>query len=312
MRLAVIDMGTNTFNLIISELYQNQFEILFSTKEPVKLGQKLKTLHRIDSQGIQRIIQVLKKYLNIVEEYSVKEIIALATSSIRTAQNQQEVLDIIKQETGIQVHVIDGDREAELIYLANKYAIDPCINQSLDTPYLIMDIGGGSTEFIIFNNDNCLWKKSFLLGMARLIDELKPQDPITQQDIDKAYNYLNSHLQELAENVSRYSPKILVGSSGVFDSIVEMIEANIHPLHKNPSCCKIDLKDFYTIFNQILPLPYQDRLQYKGLIPMRADMIIMSLLIIDYVLKTYKIEELIVSFYSLKEGVIIEKMKYLS
>lgn len=312
MRFAVIDMGTNTFNLIISEINQKQFEILFSTKEPVKLGQKLKAHHHIDSQGIQRIIQVLKEYINIINQFSVKEIIALATSSIRTAQNQQEVLDIIKQEIGIDVRIIDGDREADLIYLANKYAIEYCTNKPFDKPYLIMDIGGGSTEFIISNNNNCLWKKSFLLGMARLIDELKPQDPITQQDIEKTYHYLDVHLQDLANNISYYSPKILVGSSGVFDSIVEMIEANIQPLHKTQSCCKINIQDFYTVFNQILPLPYHDRLQFKGLIPMRADMIIMSMLIIDYVLKKYKIEEIIVSFYSLKEGVIIEKMKQLN
>lgn len=309
-RIAVIDMGTNTFNLLIAEYSAHNFKVLYSDKQPVKLGQKLKEQHIIDTVGISRIIQTLSYYKNIIEKYQVTDIKAIATSSIRTAKNQKESLDIITNNLGLNVEVIDGVREAELIYIANQFAIQNCKQENTRSPYLIMDIGGGSTEFIIAQQQ-ALWKQSFLLGMARLIDEIQPQDPITPDDINRVFAYLDNILQPLHNAVQQFQPETLVGSSGVFDSIVEMIEANIRSLSKTQSCCNIDKDDFYTIYYHILPLTYQQRLNFKGLIQMRADMIVMSLLLIDYVLKKYSLQQIIVSFYSLKEGVIVEKMKML-
>lgn len=308
MKLAVIDMGTNTFNLLIAEYQKDNFHVLYSAKEPVKLGQKMAASHFIDNEGINRILRVLELYLNEIKKYAVDEMVAVATSSIRTAKNRDEVMQIIQEKTGIEVQVIDGEREAELIYVANQYAVKKCM-QNFSYPVLIMDIGGGSTEFIIANQQNCLWKKSFLIGMSRLIDEIKPNDPVQSSDIERIRQYLNNILEPLTLQISQHCPRTLVGSSGVFDSVVEMIEANIHTLRKNKSCCFINKEDFDIIYHQILPLAYQDRLTFKGLIEMRADMIVISLILIDYILKKYNPENFVVSFYSLKEGAVIEKMR---
>ncbi len=312
MRLAVIDMGTNTFNLIIAEVLPNSFHILHSTKEPVKLGQKLKGQHSLSADGIQRIVSVIQKFLDVINTYDVGKTLAIATSSIRTAKNQEEVIQIIKQRFHLDIQVIDGEREAELIYIANHYATQSCIQSLNDKHFLIMDIGGGSTEFIISDKNNAVWKKSFLLGMARLIDEIQPQDPPTSDDIQKLKNYLDHHLQPLHSALQHYSSHTLIGSSGVFDSIVEMIEANIHLLSKNEQCCVTPQNDFYTIFHKILPLSLKERLQFPGLIEMRADMITMSLLLIDYVITKFDIKNFIVSFYSLKKGVVIETLRTLN
>lgn len=304
MRLAVIDMGTNTFNLLITEVTNTEFKVLYSTKDPVKLGQKTQGQHSIDANKINTILSTLTNYLNEIEKYRVDKKIVVATSSIRTAKNQKEIVDTVKAKLGIDIQVIDGEREAELIYHANRHAIKMNTEE-----HLIMDIGGGSTEFIIANSEQIFWKKSFLLGMARLMDEIHPHDPIQPSDIKTVFSYLDQALYPLKETIATYHPKILVGSSGVFDSLVEMIEANIRPLHKTQSSCEITIEDFYTIYHQLLPLSYAERLTFKGLIEMRADMIIMSLLLIDYVLKNYKLEKLKVSFYSLKEGVVLEEMR---
>ncbi|GIV28415.1 MAG: hypothetical protein KatS3mg027_2229 [Bacteroidia bacterium] len=312
MRIAVIDMGTNTFNLVVAEIHQNTFQILYSTKEPVKLGQKLKDQHVLSHHQIEKILEVLQKYLSIAQKFSVDKILALATSSIRTAQNKEEIKKNVREKLNLDIQIIDGEREAELIYLANHFAVQSCINSVNDRNFLIMDIGGGSTEFILSDKNRSLWKQSFLLGMARLIDELKPQDPIHPTDILTLKNYLEKHLHPLNAALKQYPTKTLVGSSGVFDSIVEMIEANIHPLPKNDQCCVISKNDFYTIFQKILPLPYSERLKFPGLIEMRADMVTMSLLLIDFVFTNFNLENFIVSFYSLKEGVLIEEMKKVS
>lgn len=308
MKLAVIDMGTNTFNLLIAECLNDDFRVVYSDKQPVKLGQKSAEYHFIDGEGIRRISQVLELYRTQIEKYSVDEVLAIATSSIRTAQNRQEVLNFVKEKFQISVQIIDGLREAELIYIANQYAIRQCMKDQ-HYPALIMDIGGGSTEFIITSSTSALWKKSFLIGMSRLIDEIKPHDPVQSSDIERIHLYLDSILEPLAIQISQHRPRTLIGSSGVFDSVVEMIEANIHTLRKNKSCCFVNKEDFDIIYRQILPLAYQDRLAFKGLIEMRADMIVISLILIDYVLKKYNPENFVVSFYSLKEGAVIEKMR---
>jgi len=308
MRIAVIDMGTNTFNLLIADLYSNDFSEVYSTKHPVKLGQKVFEEHIIDNNGISKIIEVLKNYINIAQTYSVDEIIAIATSSIRTAKNKEEILKTVKEKLNLNVTVIDGNREAELIYYANAFAIKNLEKEISNENCLIMDIGGGSTEFIICNQKQHFWKQSFLLGMARLIDEINPNDPVSNDDIERIHKYLDYSLLPLENKIKEHTPKILVGSSGVFDSIVEMIEANIRTLQVNKSNCIVPLLDFYEIYKSILPLKYSERLQYKGLIQMRADMIVVALILIDYVLSKYDLRKMIVSFYSLKEGVIIEKM----
>jgi exopolyphosphatase/guanosine-5'-triphosphate,3'-diphosphate pyrophosphatase len=308
MRIAVIDMGTNTFNLLIVDLQSNDFSEVYSTKHPVKLGQKVFEEHVIDNNGISKILEVLKNYIDIAQTYSVEEIIAIATSSIRTAKNKEDILKTIKEKLNLDVKVIDGNREAELIYYANTFAIRNLQKEISNEKCLIMDIGGGSTEFIICNHKQHFWKQSFLLGMARLIDEIKPNDPITNDDIEKIHKYLDNSLHPLENKIREHKPKILVGSSGVFDSIVEMIEANIHSLQVNNSSCVVPLSYFYEIYKSILPLRYSERLKYKGLIEMRADMIVMSMVLIDYVLSKYNLQKMIVSFYSLKEGVIIEKL----
>lgn len=308
MRIAVIDMGTNTFNLLIAEYSDHSFHIIYSDKQAVKLGQKMAEQHSIDSEGIKRILTTLNQYKEKIKQYSVNEVIAIATSSIRTAKNQKQVVALIKEQLDIDVKVIDGEREADLIYIANQYAIRQCIKNE-DIPMLIMDIGGGSTEFIIADDTSALWKKSFLIGMARLIDEIRPKDPIGLDDIHKIHSYLDDMLNPLKHQISKYSPKVLVGSSGVFDSIVEMIEANIRPLTRSEKYCLIDKNDFNFIYHQILPLSYAERLNYKGLIEMRADMIVISMILIDYVIQKYGIQKFIVSFYSLKEGIIVEKIR---
>ena len=308
MRIAVIDMGTNTFNLLIADQQQRGFTILYSDRYPVKLGQKLQEQHQIDPEGIVRILQVLQIFQEVIHSYQVDKTLAFATSSIRTAKNQSEILKKIKQLLNINVQVIDGDREAELIYYACQYAIQTCMDTAIQQPFLIMDIGGGSTEFILANTQSPIWKQSFLLGMARLIDELQPSDPMRAEDIQNIFSYLDKMLFPLHHQVQKHKPRILVGSSGVFDSVVEMIEANVRPIEKTDRCGVIYKNDFDAIYQKILPLTYAERLQFKGLVAMRADMIVISLTMIDYVLQKLGIEKIMISFYSLKEGVVVEDL----
>jgi len=302
MRIAVIDLGTNTFNLLIVEKDNNGgYKKITSNRIPVKLGEGSINNGFISELPFNRGIKALKEYSAIIKEQNISKVVALATSAIRTAKNGLEFVSKAKSEAGIEVEVIDGNREAELIYYGNREAVS--MNGDLS---LIMDIGGGSTEFIIANKDRIVWKHSFLLGAARLLEMIKPSDPISQEEIDRLNNYFEKELKPLEDACSLYKPIELIGSSGAFDSVVDMMagEYHIENLTDKKTEYKIDLDKYFPLSKKIQGLTYTERIKMKGLIEMRVDMIVISCLFIDHILKRFNLKQLRVSTYSLKEGVI--------
>lgn len=301
MKIAVIDLGTNTFNLLIVEKDNNGgYKKLSSNRIPVKLGEGTINKGFIAEVPFNRGITALKEYSKIIQEQKIEKVVALATSAIRTAENGMDFVAKAKQEAGIDVEVIDGNREAELIYFGNRKAVK--MNGDLS---LIMDIGGGSTEFIIADKDKIIWKQSFLLGAARLLELINPSNPITQDEIKKLYDYFDVQLLPLKQACEKNKPLELIGSSGAFDSVVDMMagEYSTETLSDKTEY-EIDLKKYFPLSEKIIASTYEQRLKTKGLIEMRADMIVISCLFLNYVLKNYGLKKLRVSTYSLKEGVI--------
>lgn len=307
MRIAIIDLGTNTFNLLIGEMSdQNNFRKLYSNRIAVKLGEKSINSNFIEKVPFQRGIEALVKMNYDIQSHQVDKVFAFATSAIRGAVNGNEFVYEVKKETGIEVEVISGDREADLIYLGNRAAVK--MNKSLS---LIMDIGGGSTEFIIANENKIYWKKSFLLGAARLLEKFNPSNPIQKSEIDKIFGYWDVELFELNKALKQFPVLELIGSSGAFDSIVEMLS------FRNPSGFpdtratefSVDIADFFKLNEELKESTIEKRNQMKGLLPMRVDMIVISSLFIEYVLKRYSLTHFRVSSYSLKEGALMEIIK---
>jgi exopolyphosphatase / guanosine-5'-triphosphate,3'-diphosphate pyrophosphatase len=302
MRIAVIDLGTNTFNLLIAEKDNNgAYRKITSNRIPVKLGEGTINSGFISQIPFERGISALKEYSKIIKEQKIEKVVALATSAIRTAKNGLDFVSKARSEAGIEVEVIDGNREAELIYYGNREAVK--MNGDLS---LIMDIGGGSTEFIIGNKDRIIWKQSFLLGAARLLELIKPSDPISGSEIKALNSIFEKELKPLRDACSIYKPVELIGSSGAFDSIVDMMagEYKIDGLTENKTEYKIDLDKYFPLSEKICGLTYAERLKVKGLIEMRVDMIVISCLFVDHILKCLDLKQLRVSTYSLKEGVI--------
>ncbi|MCE9538076.1 MAG: phosphatase, partial [Bacteroidetes bacterium] len=165
-RIAVIDLGTNTFNLLIVEVSSDKtYELVFQTKISVKLGEGGINKGFIAPLPFNRGIDALKVHKQTIEKYNVGKVYAIATSAIRGASNGAEFVAKANEECNIDVQVISGDKEAETIY----YGVRDAVKMS-DEVSLIIDIGGGSTEFIIANKHQIFWKQSFLLGVARLLE----------------------------------------------------------------------------------------------------------------------------------------------
>jgi exopolyphosphatase/guanosine-5'-triphosphate,3'-diphosphate pyrophosphatase len=304
VRLAIIDCGTNTFNILIVDAESGgKYSRVYNTRIPVKLGENGINKGFIAPQPFERGIDALVTYQLIAREYEVDKVIAFATSAIRDAANRKEFVEAAKSRAGIGINVIDGNREAELIYKGTREALP-----FGDHTSLIMDIGGGSTEYILANKNKIEWKQSFNLGAARLLEKFNPSNPITQEEIKNVFAYLNENLQPVMKAVKDFPPVELVGSSGAFDSVVEMINGELRgePLIFNKTGYSVKPEDYRKISELVKRSTLEQRKGIKGLAPMRFDMIVISCLLIDFTLDTLKLDKIRVSTYSLKEGALVE------
>jgi exopolyphosphatase/guanosine-5'-triphosphate,3'-diphosphate pyrophosphatase len=307
MRLAIIDCGTNTFNLLIIEVDPNlKYSKIYNDRISVKLGQGSINHGFIDKEPYSRGIEALKKFKRDIDKYEVTKVLGFATSAIRDAKNGVQFINQIKSETSIEITIIDGEREAELIYLGNKEAVQLTPNTSL-----IMDIGGGSNEFILANNNGLLWKQSFPIGAARMLEKFNPSDPITSAEISAINNYLAEELEPLIIASKKYKPFELVGSSGAFDSVIDIICDNFNgePVCESKTCYEINMYSYNNVSRLIINSSYNERKNIKGLVEMRIDMIVISFIMIDFILNSLNLNKMRVSSYSLKEGALIDYIK---
>lgn len=297
MKTAIIDLGTNTFNLLIVEGNTT----LFKTKIAVKLGEGGIAKGFIAEAPYKRGLNALQTHLKTIKDYQVERTLAFATSAIRSASNGQEFVQEAKTRLGLAIEVIDGDKEAELIYLGVQQALDLGKDNNL-----IMDIGGGSTEFIICNKQEVFWKQSFQLGAARLLEKFEPQDPITSANIKAVEDYLEKTLTPLWQAMKEYPCHILVGSSGSFDTLADVIAHQFYDssILKGKTTYHFKLTDYYWLHDYFLKSNLEERLNTPGMIPMRADMIVISSIFTNYLLKRQNIASMKLSTYALKEGVL--------
>jgi exopolyphosphatase/guanosine-5'-triphosphate,3'-diphosphate pyrophosphatase len=306
MRIAVIDLGTNTFNLLIVETNEDQtYRILYNNKLPVKLGKSGIDKKEIRPDAITRGLNALDRHLQTVREHEAERIFAYATSAVRSARNGEQFVKMIHQRFNLEVVIINGDREAELIYFGVKQAV-----KMNGDKILILDIGGGSNEFIIADQENIYWKKSYPLGVARLLAKFKPSDPISIEEIEFISNYLEERLSDLFEEFKKHKITTLVGASGSFETIAAMIRADDPNFESEtgiiPESVNIDLTDFENLYQKLINSTLKERKQMKGLESMRLEMIVVATLIVKFILQKLKLQRLIQSNFALKEGVIYE------
>ncbi|MDQ3047553.1 MAG: Ppx/GppA family phosphatase [Bacteroidota bacterium] len=303
-RLAIVDLGTNTFNLLIVEIGADwSYTILFQTKISVKLGEGGINKGFITDTAFSRGIEALKTHSETIRKYSVEKIMAFATSAIRDASNGSEFVTKAKTETGIDVQVISGEREAELIYFGVREAA-----KMTEATSLIIDIGGGSTEFIIANKNQVFWKYSFALGAARLLERFDPSDPITVEQTGAVDDYLEKELRPLYDAVKKYPVTELIGSSGSFDSLAEMIAHKFYTpdILSDNTEYSFHMPDCAEMYALLIRSTKEDRLKMKGLVAMRVDMIVISSILVHFIITRFDIHKMRLSTYSLKEGVLYD------
>jgi exopolyphosphatase/guanosine-5'-triphosphate,3'-diphosphate pyrophosphatase len=301
-----MDLGTNTFHLLIAEGCETVFfKPIVHIHEGIKLGEGGINSGLIAPAPFKRGISAMQKFAALIQENNVDAIKAIATSALRNASNGHDFIEQVRNTTGIEIEIIDGNREAEFIYKGIKAA--HCMD---DTNSLIMDIGGGSVEFILGNSNTIIWKQSFEIGAARLMEMFHHTDPIPAASIEALNVHLDNSLGDLFEALEGTAITKLIGSSGVFETFAEVIElnkGNSFDLKKTTNYL-FDHDELVNITDKFIRSSHHERRATKGIIPVRIDMIVVASLITRYIMQKFDINVVQMCTYSLKEGVLAEML----
>jgi len=307
LKIGIIDLGTNTFNLLIAELdNKGGYKPTYRSKVGVKLGEGSFEKKYITEAAMQRAFFALEAQITAIKNQYCDKVLAFATSAVRGASNADDFVRKVRERFGITIHVIDGDREASMIY--NGVQLSGALT---DENALIMDIGGGSTEFVAANDQEILWKRSYELGVSRLLEKYKPGDPISNTTLEEIEKSLENQIGDVFEVVQEEEIKTLVGSSGSFDTFSDVISRRLGNFEETINLTSLDF-DREALDKHLNELVSSTRIQREsmdGMVAMRVNMIVMSAIFVRLVLKKTDIETVKLSKYSLKEGVLFEVLK---
>lgn len=297
MNFAVADLGTNTFHLLIADANGT---ILSVTEYPVLLGQAVSAEQVLTKEALQRMESALGNMHESLSRFQPCQIRAVATSAIRTAGNAAEAQLLIAQYIGIIPELISGDQEAQYIY-AGVHQIFP----DHSAVSLVMDIGGGSTEFIMGCGSEILWKQSFLLGAARLKAAFPSQDPPTDVEVEALNHYIKSELAPLMAALQEYKPTIFIGASGAFETIAALNKIHLQPgrISEFP---KNQWRNTYHLFRCSTR---QEQRNFPGMPEFRVPMMPYALELIRLVLEELNPHKIYISPSALKEGILMEMLE---
>lgn len=300
-RIAIVDMGTNTFHLLVAEKVLPP-KIIFRYRVPVKIGQGGINDGSITPDAFDRAIKTLKDFKATTDKLKVETVLAFATSAIRNANNGGALVDQILETTGIEINIIDGEEEASLIYNGVKSALDLGEEKSL-----IVDVGGGSVEFIIANKNEVAWKGSFEVGGQRLLERFQKHDPIAPEEVASMNSYLTKVLNPLFTELDKHKPAVLVGVSGTFDTLSEIYcFSHQLPYFPDEPETPLTVESFHKSYGELVSKNRADRLAVPGMIEMRVDMIVVACCLLKLVIDRHPFGSIRVSTWSLKEGALVE------
>lgn len=283
MKFAAIDIGSNAVRLLFCNVYEENGKTLFKKAEliriPIRLGEDSFLNRKISKEKADKLVTAMKAFKNLIEVYDAVDYRACATSAMRDADNRYEIVERVKKEAGINIEVIDGKTEADIIYSNH-------IEEHLDKSnnYLYIDIGGGSTEITLFSKNKAMVSQSFNIGTIRML----------HNQIDKEYwSYFKNWVNEITAG---YKPLIAIGSGGNINKLFKM--SGRKPNKPLPTS---KLKGMYEVLESYT---YEERIKVLGLNPDRADVIIPASKILLTVLKKADIEKLLVPQIGLSDGIV--------
>mgnify|MGYP000129459228 FL=1 len=293
MKAAIIDLGTNTFSLLIFEKKNKEIKSLFSHKIAVAIGLGGINDNLITDDAFERGIDALSQFKYMCDQHQVEKIRGIGTSALRGATNGTDFIDAVYNMTEIPITIVDGDTEAQLIYEGVKSA------HYFEANSIILDIGGGSSELIYANNDHILKAQSFEMGVSRILQLNEFNDPFTQCDIALIETYLEQHTKDFFDDIKT---TVLVGASGSFETIYEMVNNTSFP--KGSATKGIEFGRLLNCLDELIHSSLEERKLNDRIIPIRKIMAPIAAVKIKWLIEKLGIETVHISSNALKEGAI--------
>ncbi len=302
VNLAALDIGTNSFHLVVARVLDNGYEIVTREKETVRLGHGGGDMKELSTDAIDRGISSLRRMQRIAAAHDAP-VRAVATSAVREAHNADVFLTRARREAKVDIEVISGLEEARLIHLGVLQAV-PAFEQRL----ILIDIGGGSTEVLVGERGETLAARSFKLGAVRLTDRFFAGGTTTSESVSECRSYIRSILATFDRDVEELGFDIAIASSGTAETIARIIHAArddtaLHTFNR----FEFTVSELQSITESLAKKrSSDDRRSTPGLDPARADIIVAGALVLEGVADIFGIKSFVFSEAALREGVLLD------
>ena len=302
--IAALDIGTNSFHLVVAKPLDTGFEVITTEKEVIRLGHGAGDMKQLEPDAIERGIASLKRMRAVADVHGAK-LRAVATSAVREAKNRNDFIKLALKEADIEVEVISGVEEARLIHLGAKYAI--AVGEK---PMLLCDIGGGSTEIVVAFGDEILLSRSFKLGAVRLTDRFFATDALHPSAVSSCRKYVRSMLATIKPEVTELGFEIAVGSSGTIEAVAKLVR-KLNNENEPKSFNRYEFKaDDVTRVLELLSekSTVKERSKTFEIDESRAEIILAGTIILESIALSFGVEKFVYSDYALREGVIFDTL----
>ena len=295
-RYAVIDLGSNTFHLLISDVNnQGLLSEVYRQRAFTFLSEG--GIDRIQEHRIVHGLKVLETFKQEINHHQPIQLRVIGTAVLRSASNRMEFISAAEKILGVPIEIIDGNTEADYIY--KGITISKELNQD---QHLIMDVGGGSTEFILIEDGKKIIAESFKLGVGVLHAMFHKNDPIQPAEIEAISLYIQETLSPFLDQIRKIRIKSLVGASGSFEILESMRMRDV----STSKVSEVSLQEFDELYDKIIPSCEAERLEMPGLPKERVQLIVVGMILKKVVLDLFKPQVILVSPYALKEGILRE------
>ena len=304
MRIAAIDVGTNSVHMIVCRVRPDlSFEVVDREKDMIRLGAGSLEGRELPAANIAVAMQTLAKFRRLAESHGVDEILAVATSAVREAENGGDFIAEARRQVGLHVRVISGPEEARLIHLAAAYAVGIRQHRAV-----VIDIGGGSTEITLGTSARQELGRSFKLGAIRLTERFARHDPLTKADVRKLVRHIRRETREYLTQLRRRGFERVIGTSGTMLAIGALAAG----ARKTPAEIRrltVRARDLARVRDWLVRLPLAERLAVPGLDPRRADLAAVGAVLVDELLDGLGAAELTLCDFALREGLVLDYVK---
>ncbi len=308
-RIAALDLGSNSFHLLVADVHvDGSFTAVAREKEMLRLGDDVARHGRIPPPTADRAVAAVRRLRALADALGAREVIAKATSAIRSAANGSELVDRIEAETGVEIEVISGTEEARLIFAAVRASVvlDP-------PPALCIDLGGGSVEVMIGDAAGLRWATSLPLGVGRLTAECVRDDPPSKSDRRRLDERIRPALEQIVPDVRAREPRLCVGTSGTLNDLVRMAVAlarNDDQLPSSTNALRASRAELEELHDLIMRTKSAERRRMPGLEEQRrAELLPAGSTLLVTALEVFGLDALTVSDWALREGIVLDAVR---